>query len=91
MKVINTVVPAKAGTHFRWIPAFAGMASLSTEFPWAFGRPEEMRILPVTPAQAGVHVPNEVDSRFRGNDVTFGGAVLIADGPSPEGFGPQGG
>jgi len=28
----------------------------------------------VTPAQAGVHVRQEVDSRFRGNDVTFGGA-----------------
>jgi hypothetical protein len=23
----------------------------------------------VTPAQAGVHVPDELDSRFRGNDV----------------------
>jgi hypothetical protein len=28
-----------------------------------------MKILLVTPAQAGVHVPNEADSRFRGNDV----------------------
>jgi hypothetical protein len=28
-----------------------------------------MKILLVTPAQAGVHVPDEVDSRFRGNDV----------------------
>jgi hypothetical protein len=28
----------------------------------------------VTPAQAGVHVREELDSRFRGNDVTFDGA-----------------
>jgi hypothetical protein len=28
-----------------------------------------MKTLFVTPAQAGVHVPNEVDSPFRGNDV----------------------
>jgi hypothetical protein len=27
----------------------------------------------VTPAKAGVHVREEVDSRFRGNDVTFDG------------------
>jgi len=25
----------------------------------------------VTPAKAGVHVGNQLDSRFRGNDVTF--------------------
>ena len=25
VKVANVVVPAKAGTHVRWIPAFAGM------------------------------------------------------------------
>jgi hypothetical protein len=28
----------------------------------------------VTPAKAGVHVREELDSRFRGNDVTFDGA-----------------
>jgi hypothetical protein len=28
----------------------------------------------VTPAKAGVHFREEVDSRFRGNDVTFEGA-----------------
>ena len=28
----------------------------------------------VTPAKAGVHVREELDSRFRGNDVTFNGA-----------------
>ena len=28
----------------------------------------------VTPAKAGVHVREEMDSRFRGNDVTFDGA-----------------
>jgi hypothetical protein len=28
----------------------------------------------VTPAKAGVHVRKELDSRFRGNDVTFDGA-----------------
>jgi hypothetical protein len=28
----------------------------------------------VTRAKAGVHVREEVDSRFRGNDVTFDGA-----------------
>jgi hypothetical protein len=28
----------------------------------------------VTPEQAGVHVRGELDSRFRGNDVTFDGA-----------------
>jgi hypothetical protein len=28
----------------------------------------------VTPAKAGVHVRAELDSRFRGNDVTFDGA-----------------
>jgi hypothetical protein len=53
------------------------MTWLSTEFPWAFGPPEEMKILLVTPAQAGVHVLDEVDSRLRGNDVVgviFGGA-----------------
>ena len=25
LKVTNAVVPAQAGTHVRWIPAFAGM------------------------------------------------------------------
>ena len=25
LKVANVVVPAQAGTHARWIPAFAGM------------------------------------------------------------------
>jgi hypothetical protein len=33
----------------------------------------------VTPAKAGVHVWEELRSRFRGNDVTFEGE-LIADG-----------
>jgi AhpD family alkylhydroperoxidase len=33
-----------------------------------------MKILLVTPTQAGVHVPDEVDSRFRGNDVV--GAIF---------------
>jgi hypothetical protein len=28
----------------------------------------------VTPAKAGVHVREKLDSRFRGNDVTFDGA-----------------
>jgi hypothetical protein len=28
----------------------------------------------VTPAKAGAHVREELDSRFRGNDVTFDGA-----------------
>ena len=32
----------------------------------------------VTPAQAGVHVREELDSRFRGNDVTFDGARNFA-------------
>jgi hypothetical protein len=51
MKASNVVVPAKAGTHFRWIPAFAGMTGLSTELSWAFGPPEEMKItLVVIPA-----------------------------------------
>ena len=27
----------------------------------------------VTPAKAGVHAPEELDSRFRGNDATFDG------------------
>ena len=30
----------------------------------------------VTPAKAGVHVREELDSRFRGNDVTFVRALL---------------
>jgi hypothetical protein len=34
----------------------------------------------VTPAKAGVHVREELDSRFRGNDVTFDGALTA---PSP--------
>jgi len=29
--VTSIVVPAQAGTHFRWIPAFTGMTGLSTE------------------------------------------------------------
>ena len=64
----------------RWIPSSAGMTGvgwLSTESPWAFGRPGEMKILLVTPAQAGVHGPDEVDSRFRGNDVV---GVIIRRG-----------
>jgi hypothetical protein len=36
-----------------------------------------MKILLVTPAQAGVHGPDEVDSRFRGNDVV---GVIIRRG-----------
>ena len=31
----------------------------------------------VTPAKAGVHVREELDSRFRGNDVTFDGAKRV--------------
>jgi hypothetical protein len=31
----------------------------------------------VTPAKAGVHVREELDSRFRGNDVTFDAAPPI--------------
>jgi hypothetical protein len=30
----------------------------------------------VTPANAGVHVREELDSRFRGNDVTFDGVFM---------------
>jgi len=31
LKAANLVVPAQAGTHDLWIPAFAGMTWLSTE------------------------------------------------------------
>ena len=31
MKIHIAVVPAKAGTHFRWIPAFAGMTQMGNE------------------------------------------------------------
>ena len=34
------------------------------EFSWAFGPPQEVKILLVTPAKAGVHVWEELDSRF---------------------------
>jgi hypothetical protein len=30
----------------------------------------------VTPAKAGVRVRGELDSRFRGNDVTFDGVIM---------------
>ena len=44
------------------------------ECAWAVGPPRKMKALDlVTPAKAGVHVPEEVDSRLRGNDVTFDG------------------
>ena len=33
----------------------------------------------VTPAKAGVHVRDELDSRFRGNDVTFNGVRRLTD------------
>ena len=55
MKVTNAVVPAEAGTHALWIPAFAGMTRLSTEFSWAFGPPKRVKISVVAPAQAGAH------------------------------------
>ena len=73
---VKTSPPRKRGSMSgrNWIRAFAGMTWLSTEFPWAFGPAEEMKIPLVTPAQAGVHVPAKVDSRFRGNDVV--GVIL---------------
>jgi len=41
-----------------------------SEGPWACGQPIEMEVnLSSPPAEAGVHVPDEVDSRLRGNDV----------------------
>jgi hypothetical protein len=45
----QAVTPASAGVHVRrtnWIPACAGMTGLSTEFPWAFGPPNVMKIGP---------------------------------------------
>ena len=44
MKIRIAVVPAKAGTHVRWIPAFAGMTGFSREFPWACGPPTGMTL-----------------------------------------------
>jgi hypothetical protein len=35
----NIVVPAKAGTHVRRIPACAGMTRLPREFPWVCAHP----------------------------------------------------
>jgi hypothetical protein len=42
----------------------------------------------VTPAKAGVHLRKELDSRFRGNDVTFDGearnlALILPLQPTP--------
>jgi hypothetical protein len=49
--------PRESGGPSRWIPACAGMTQLSTEFPWACGPPEGMKIrTPVAPAKAGAHV-----------------------------------
>ena len=33
MKIRAPVVPAKAGTHVRWIPAFAGMTHIGFAYP----------------------------------------------------------
>jgi hypothetical protein len=97
VKVTSTVVPAKlvlresggAGTHFRGIPAFAGMTSLSMEFAWACGPTKGMKIATlVVPAKlvlresggAGTHfrgipAPRLRGDKLRGNDVTFDGAA----------------
>jgi hypothetical protein len=49
----------------------------------------------VTPAKAGVHVRHELDSRFRGNDVTFDGSEesrqLLSDRLAAQILLPQGG
>ena len=39
----------------------------------SLGRTHRSKSQRVTPAEAGVHIQEEVDSRFRGNDVTFDG------------------
>jgi hypothetical protein len=65
-------------------PPSALAEDASTESSWAFGPPEQMKILLVTPAQAGVHVPGEVDSRFRGNDVV---GVIFRRATSAPGLG----
>jgi hypothetical protein len=46
-----------------------GVERFSPEYPWARGPPGGMKVPTlVTPAQAEVHVQEELDSRFRGND-----------------------
>ena len=51
-------------------------AVLSFRVPMGLRPTQRHESQAVTPAQAGVQVRKEVDSRFRGNDVTFDGVFM---------------
>ena len=58
--------------------AHGQMETCHLECAWARGPRIEMKVIAVvTPAKAGVHL-GKMDSRFRGNDVTFRISVVIS-------------